>query len=163
MKKFIMTTILVLALASAQAGLVSLNFVNVGAPAINCVFDPSCITPVFDTTAPIYFPGWSTNAGFFLQSRTSTGSKGSPAAALRLRISDRPEHRSRLQRAWRNPALCMYLCGHDRLWSHRSDGLRWQRHAVFGVLRHGRRAWCHCPQLSVSRRFTSHFHFRGGG
>lgn len=56
-----------------------LKVVNVGAPAINCVFDPSCTVIVTDTAAPIPIPAGGTN---FLQSRTFTGKPGTPADGL---------------------------------------------------------------------------------
>lgn len=56
-----------------------LTIVNVGAPAVNCVFDPSCTVTVTDTTAPIPIPAGGTN---FLQSRTFTGKPGAPANGL---------------------------------------------------------------------------------
>jgi len=72
---------LALALANAQAG--NLNFVFVGDPAVNCVFNPTCTIPVKDSTSPILFPGWPTNPSpFFLQSRTFDGVKGAPASGL---------------------------------------------------------------------------------
>jgi hypothetical protein len=82
MKKLVTGAGLALTLAGAQAGPVNLNAVFVSAPAINCIFDTSCITPVFDSTSPITFPGWPTNAPFFLQSRTFDGTSGAPAAGL---------------------------------------------------------------------------------
>lgn len=57
----------------------ALKVVNVGAPAINCTFDPSCTVTVSDTTAPIPLPAGGTN---FLQSRTFTGKPGAPANGL---------------------------------------------------------------------------------
>ncbi len=56
-----------------------LKVVNVGAPAINCVFDPSCRITVTDSSAPIPIPAEGTN---FLQSRTFVGKPGSPANGL---------------------------------------------------------------------------------
>lgn len=57
----------------------ALKVVNVGAPAINCTFDPSCTVTVTDTTAPIPLPVGGTN---FLQSRTFTGQPGALANGL---------------------------------------------------------------------------------
>lgn len=82
MKKLITITSLALALVRLQAAPVNLNFVYVSAPPINCVFDPSCSIVVNDSTSPILFPGWPSNAPFFLQSRTFAGKPGSPAAGL---------------------------------------------------------------------------------
>ncbi len=56
-----------------------LKVVNVGAPAINCVFDPSCTVTVTDTTDTIPIPTGGTN---FLQSRTFIGIPGAPANGL---------------------------------------------------------------------------------
>jgi hypothetical protein len=64
--------------AIAAAG--PLGVVNVGAPAINCVFSPSCTTSGPDTIANIPLPGISGPAR--LQSRTTTGLAGAPAAGL---------------------------------------------------------------------------------
>ena len=66
--------------ASITAQGVPLSVVQVSAPPINCIFDPSCTVVVNDTTAPIILPG-STGQGF-LQSRTYRGAPGSPAAGL---------------------------------------------------------------------------------
>ena len=57
----------------------NLKTVTVSAPAVNCVFDPSCTVLVNDTTATIPLATGGTN---FLQSRTFTGSPGSPAQML---------------------------------------------------------------------------------
>ncbi len=58
----------------------SLSFVNVGAPAINCVFNPSCTVTVTDSVDTIVLPSpvWTGNAR--LQSRTFSGAAGAPAA-----------------------------------------------------------------------------------
>lgn len=56
-----------------------LKTVNVGAPDINCVFDPSCRVRVTDSTAAIPL---GTGGRNFLQSRTFTGKPGSPANGL---------------------------------------------------------------------------------
>jgi hypothetical protein len=50
-----------------------LKVVTVAAPAINCVFNPTCKVTVQDLTAPI----WTTG---FLQSRNYQGAPGAPAA-----------------------------------------------------------------------------------
>jgi hypothetical protein len=57
----------------------ALKVVDVSAPAINCVFDPSCTVIVTDSTAPIPLPAGGTN---FLQSRTFMGTPGAPAGGL---------------------------------------------------------------------------------
>lgn len=56
-----------------------LKVVNVSAPAINCVFNPSCTVTVNDTTDNI---AMSTGGTGILQSRTYSGAPGSPAAGL---------------------------------------------------------------------------------
>src|SRR5581483_1139203 len=61
---------------AATAG--SLTIVKVGAPAVNCVFQPSCTIPVSDTTGPADLGG-AAGSGF-LQSRTYSGAPGTPAA-----------------------------------------------------------------------------------
>lgn len=57
----------------------SLKIVNVGAPAINCVFSASCTVPVSDIKDDVPLSAGGT--GFF-QSRTFKGVNGSPAAGL---------------------------------------------------------------------------------
>jgi hypothetical protein len=78
MKKLTLFLLFTFFATTAQAG--PLSVVNVSAPPINCVFDPSCTVVVNDTTAPISLPG-SSGPGF-LQSRTYRGLPGSPAAGL---------------------------------------------------------------------------------
>ena len=56
-----------------------LKVVNVGAPAINCVFNPTCTITVNDTTANIPM---STGGTGVLKSRTFKGLPGSPADGL---------------------------------------------------------------------------------
>ena len=56
-----------------------LKVVDVNAPSVNCVFDPSCKVVVNDSTATIPIPTGGTN---FLQSRTFTGKPGAPANGL---------------------------------------------------------------------------------
>lgn len=79
-RKFAVAYSLAIAISLVLAGCVTpLKVVNVGAPAINCVFDPSCTVTVTDTTAPIPIPAGGTN---FLQSRTFVGTPGAPANGL---------------------------------------------------------------------------------
>jgi hypothetical protein len=61
------------AVAAAQP----LSVVNVGAPAINCVFATSCTLPVTDSVGTIPLPGIAGTAR--LQSRTFVGTSGAPA------------------------------------------------------------------------------------
>ncbi len=56
-----------------------LKIVEVNAPDVNCVFNPSCTIVVTDTTDTIPIPAGGTN---FLQSRTFTGETGAAAAGL---------------------------------------------------------------------------------
>ena len=77
MKRRVMAVIGSVVLATGCA--TSLKVVNVNAPAVNCVFNPSCKIEVSDTTAPIPIPAGGTN---FLQSRTFTGAAGAPANGL---------------------------------------------------------------------------------
>ena len=71
--------VLVFVLALTTSCVTPLKVVNVSAPSINCVFDPSCKVLVTDTTATIPLPTAGTN---FLQSRTFMGKPGAPANAL---------------------------------------------------------------------------------
>ena len=78
MKTKILAVIVSMGLTGVHAA--PLTVVNVGAPAVNCVFDPTCTTLVTDTTDTIALPGGAGTG--FLQSRTFTGQPGSPAAGL---------------------------------------------------------------------------------
>jgi hypothetical protein len=64
----------------AVAAATPLSVVNVGAPAINCVFNTSCTVGVTDSAGSIPLPGISGTAT--LQSRTFTGGAGAPAAGF---------------------------------------------------------------------------------
>lgn len=68
---------IVMAASVAQA--LPLKIVKVGAPAINCVFNPTCTNVVNDTSANVTL---STGGTGFFQSRTFNGKPGSPAAGL---------------------------------------------------------------------------------
>lgn len=56
-----------------------LKVVEVGAPAINCVFQTDCNIPVSDTTGNILFPTLDPGTAW-LQSRTFAGEAGAPGA-----------------------------------------------------------------------------------
>lgn len=56
-----------------------LNVVEVGAPAINCVFQTDCNIPVSDTTGNILLPTIGAGTAW-LQSRTFAGEAGAPGA-----------------------------------------------------------------------------------
>jgi hypothetical protein len=76
-------TFLLSFLAAAAAVASPLKVVDVGAPAINCKFDPSCTITVTDTTANFTLPGAVGNA--FLQSRTwPVGKPGTAGAGRRV-------------------------------------------------------------------------------
>jgi hypothetical protein len=74
MKKLSLALLLCLTPFAVQA--VPLRVVNVSAPAINCIFNPSCTVTVNDTSDNIPM---STGGTGFLQSRTYTGAPGAPA------------------------------------------------------------------------------------
>jgi hypothetical protein len=57
-----------------------LTVVEVGAPAVNCVFNPSCTITVSDTLGFIPLPYLATPQTAWLQSRTFTGASGTPGA-----------------------------------------------------------------------------------
>lgn len=74
MKKLSLALLLCLAPFAVQAA--PLRVVNVSAPPINCVFNPTCTVTVNDTSDNIPM---STGGTGFLQSRTYTGAPGAPA------------------------------------------------------------------------------------
>ena len=69
-----------LALAPFVVQAAPLSFVNVGAPAINCVFNPSCTVTVTDSVDTIAVSPLVWTGTARLQSRTFVGAAGSPAA-----------------------------------------------------------------------------------
>jgi hypothetical protein len=77
MKKFAFAMLLCFVPFIAKAG--PLKVVNVSAPAINCVFNPTCTVTVQDTSDNIVM---STGGTGFFQSRTYPGALGAPAAGL---------------------------------------------------------------------------------
>jgi len=56
-----------------------LKVVEVGAPAVNCVFQTDCVIPVTDTTGNILLPTIGAGTAW-LQSRTFAGETGAPGA-----------------------------------------------------------------------------------
>ena len=70
---------LLLCLTPLAAKAVPLKVVNVGAPAINCVFNPACTVTVSDTVSNVPMSAGGTGR---LQSRTYKGMPGSPAHGL---------------------------------------------------------------------------------
>ena len=77
MNKLLLTIILFTAFTAAQAQ--PLRVVNVSAPAVNCLFDPSCQVVVDDTTDEATLP---LSGRHFLQTRTFRGVRGSAAEGL---------------------------------------------------------------------------------
>ncbi len=75
----ILTIVLIFVLVFIISCVTPLKVVNVGAPAINCTFNPSCKVTVSDTSDTIPIPAGGTN---FLQSRTFTGQIGAPPNGL---------------------------------------------------------------------------------
>jgi hypothetical protein len=65
-------------MSAAQAQL--LTVVEVNAPAVNCVFNPSCTITVSDTLGYIPLPYIATPKTAWLQSRTYTGAPNTPGA-----------------------------------------------------------------------------------
>jgi hypothetical protein len=77
------------AIAGAAATLMLMSFVaraqpltvvEVNAPAVNCVFNPTCTITVSDTVGDIALPYLAAPKTAFLQSRTFTGASGTPGA-----------------------------------------------------------------------------------
>src|SRR5712692_9774784 len=77
MKRF--SFALLLCFAPIVVAAVPLKVVNVNAPAINCVFNPTCTVTVNDTSDNVTL---STGGTGFFQSRTYKGAAGAPAAGL---------------------------------------------------------------------------------
>ena len=71
--------VLLLCFAPIVVAAAPLKVVNVSAPAINCVFNPTCTVTVNDTSDNVTLSAGGTG---FLQSRTYQGAEGSPAAGL---------------------------------------------------------------------------------
>jgi hypothetical protein len=65
-------------LMSLPAQAQKLTVVEVGAPAINCVFHPSCTITVTDSIGHINLPNIEKAGTAWLQSRTYTGTPGTP-------------------------------------------------------------------------------------
>ncbi len=69
-----------LLLTSLAARAQPLTVVEVNAPAVNCVFNPTCTIVVSDTVGDIPLPYLTTPKTAFLQSRSFTGEPGTPGA-----------------------------------------------------------------------------------
>ena len=78
MKKILITVALALTTTALLAA--SLTPVEVGAPAIDCLYNPACTSLVTESSSPITLPG-ATGTGF-LQTRIVRGETGAPAAGL---------------------------------------------------------------------------------
>jgi hypothetical protein len=81
MSKFVLLCSAALVCATPSLASTPLAVVNVGAPAINCVFNPSCTVTVTDTIGN-YPPETGYTGTPVLQSRTFDGAPGTPAAGL---------------------------------------------------------------------------------
>ncbi len=81
LKALLLAAVLAVLAVPAVAEAAPLAVVNVGFPAVNCVFNTSCTITVTDSIGTIPLGGISGTA--LLQSRTFVGSPGSPAAGLR--------------------------------------------------------------------------------
>lgn len=73
-------TAALLAAASSAAQAASLTIVEVGFPAVNCVFNSTCTITVNDTVGHIAMPYLNTPNTAWLQSRAFTGAAGTSAA-----------------------------------------------------------------------------------
>jgi hypothetical protein len=71
-------TAFVAASTAASAG--KLNFVEVGAPAVNCVFSANCTITVTDSVGQLPLANLNKPNTAWLQSRTFTGAAGTPGA-----------------------------------------------------------------------------------
>jgi hypothetical protein len=74
----ILATAAALAATCAPASAATLSIVEVGFPAVNCLFQPSCTIVVSDSTGNVNL-GFDSGSGFF-QSRIWTAAAGTPAA-----------------------------------------------------------------------------------
>src|SRR5436305_3523873 len=72
-------TLTALVLLSCAAHAQVLKIVEVGAPAINCVFQTDCNIPVTDSTGNILIPSLAPGTAW-LQSRSFAGEAGAPGA-----------------------------------------------------------------------------------
>jgi hypothetical protein len=68
--------------SSPLAAQTSLSVVEVNAPAVNCVFQPSCVITVSDTVGRIALPYLTSPGSAFLQSRIFPTAPDTPAAGL---------------------------------------------------------------------------------
>ena len=80
--KVIAITVLALASGVSAAEAKPLKIVTVSAPAINCVFNPTCKLTVTDSSGNLDMPFLATSGTAWLQSRTFTGEPGTPGAGL---------------------------------------------------------------------------------
>jgi hypothetical protein len=80
--RVIAIAVLALALGASAVEAKPLKIVTVGAPAINCVFNPTCKLTVTDSSGNLDMPFLATPGTAWLQSRTFTGEPGTPGAGL---------------------------------------------------------------------------------
>src|SRR6266852_6088651 len=78
--KTIVSAAVAVVLMSLPARAQPLTVVEVGAPAVNCVFHPSCTIMVSDSIGTIDLPYIAKPGTAWLQSRTYTGAPGTPGA-----------------------------------------------------------------------------------
>ena len=74
----ILVTAAALSATCAPVSATPLSIVEVGFPAVNCLFQPSCVITVSDTTSDVNL-GFDSGSGFF-QSRIWNSAAGTPAA-----------------------------------------------------------------------------------
>ena len=80
--KVIAIAVLAHALGASAVAAKPLKIVTVGAPAINCVFNPTCKLTVTDSSGNLDMPFLATPGTAWLQSRTFTGEPGTPGAGM---------------------------------------------------------------------------------
>jgi hypothetical protein len=80
--KVIAVAVLAHALGVSTVEAKPLKIVTVGAPAINCVFNPTCRLTVTDSSGNLDMPFLATPGTAWLQSRTFSGEPGTPGAGL---------------------------------------------------------------------------------
>jgi hypothetical protein len=80
--KTIATAALAVAMGAPAVAAKPLKIVTVSAPAINCVFNPTCKLTVTDSSGNLDMPLLATPGTAWLQSRTFAGEPGTPGAGL---------------------------------------------------------------------------------
>jgi len=80
--RFALAALSTLLASASSVAAKPLKIVTVGAPAINCVFNPTCKLTVTDSSGNLDMPFLATPGTAWLQSRTFTGEPGTPGAGL---------------------------------------------------------------------------------